>query len=267
MLEKYDKARQGLDQRPSLENVEVIRPAPAANKASQPKPAPQRPRSQSQGASSAKSGDVQPRRAPGYQIHPDAKPPKVGDQTFKRLHPDGVETERYTLLGNGMPLGAEAGKPPSHLKGLKELPDDHEQLVAEGWPTLDYVNAKGQHAEDFANFADAEAVILPEGTTLYRIVDENAYDAGAYWALEKPASKAQWRNGYAVKDDWNDNGYYVSHTVGKGGLKAWKGTVAAQPYRSTPKRCHLPGGQTQLFITPGGVAPTPPQLTHWSDNG
>jgi len=44
-----------------------------------------------------------------------------------------------------------------------------------------------------------------------RRVDENANNGGAYWAYELPKNKAAWRKDYAVKDSWNDNGYYVEH--------------------------------------------------------
>jgi hypothetical protein len=34
-----------------------------------------------------------------------------------------------------------------------------------------------------------------------------------------PKNKTQWRKDYAVKDSWNDNGYYIEETVGPDGLK------------------------------------------------
>ena len=107
---------------------------------------------------------------------------------------------------------------------------------------------------------------LPPGTKIYRIVDERAGNAGGFWAYELPESKTAWRSGYAVKDDWNDNGYYVEHVVGEEGLKAWEGPTAGQTYEeSNGKEFYLKGGKTQLFITPGDTDPKKPKLTNWPE--
>ena len=84
---------------------------------------------------------------------------------------------------------------------------------------------------------------LEEGTKIYRVVDEKANGAGGFWFYEMPDSKTRWRSGSAVKDSWNDNGYFVEHTVGKGGLKAWEGLAAGQQYeKSDGKEFCLKGG-------------------------
>ena len=42
-----------------------------------------------------------------------------------------------------------------------------------------------------------------------RVVDEQTREDGAWWSLELPRNKTEWRRNYAVKDGWNDNGYYA----------------------------------------------------------
>jgi len=94
-------------------------------------------------------------------------------------------------------------------------------------------------------------VDLPPGTVIYRIVDETAQDDGDWWAFELPKNKTEWRRNYAVKDSWNDNGYYVKYEVPEGGLKAWKGPAAGQRYEvADGNDFYLPGGKTQLYVDP-----------------
>ncbi len=167
-----------------------------------------------------------------YEPHPRAiaNGPKVeGAPIFKRVHKDGPEDDKYTLMPDGKPMGAEVGKMPTELEGMYRLPANHDEYVRKGWPRLD-VNLKGRPSEEFANFIDAEPVELKPGTTIYRIVDETAHNDGGWWAFELPKSKTEWRRNYAVKNAWNDNGYYVKYEVPEGGLKAWKGPAAGQRY-------------------------------------
>jgi hypothetical protein len=39
---------------------------------------------------------------------------------------------------------------------------------------------------------------------------------------------AQREDGAAAQNDWNRDGAYVEHTLGKGGLKGWQGAARAQ---------------------------------------
>jgi hypothetical protein len=199
-----------------------------------------------------------PTPEPAYEVHPDANPPKVGATTFKRLHTDGPANDPYTLMADGKPMGAEAGKMPARNAGLDDLPPNHDKYVKDGWPDLNNANKK-----TFETFIDAKPVELKPGTKIYRIVDENNIDSGGFWTYDLPKNKTQWRSGYAVKDSWNDNGYYVEHTVGPDGLKAWSGKSAGQRYRDS--KFYLAGGEEQLFITPGSAAASPPKLTNWPE--
>ena len=196
-----------------------------------------------------------------YKPDPKYTEPKVGNRVHRRKHPDGPEQDPYTMQSDGRPLGADAGKMPAECIGMEEPPPNHDVLVDEGWPDLTF---EGRTTYD--TFTEVKPVELPPGTEIYRIVDERAGNAGGFWAYELPDSKAAWRRDYAVKDDWNDNGYYVKHVVGDEGLKAWEGTTAGQPYEeSNGKEFYLKGGKTQLFITPGDTDPEKPKLTNWPE--
>lgn len=188
--------------------------------------------------------------------------PLTGDARHKTVHRQGTMDDAFTELDDGKPLGAVEGEIPINTRGLDELPENHEALKAQGWPDLNYEFQKGRFAKDYKNFADAKPVELPEGTKIYRIIDEKSQSNGAYWAYELPKGKAEWRSNYAVKDSWNDNGYYVEHTVGKDGLKVWEGTTAAQKYEDS--NFVLNGGEKQLFITPGQIETSKPALTGWT---
>ena len=203
---------------------------------------------------------------PPYTVDPNAKPPKAGATTFKRLHPHGDPQDPYTLMPDGKPLGATPGAMPTNRDGLKNLPPGHADYVRCGWPDLNTLDSRGKPRKDFRNFKTLHPEILPPGTRLYRIVDENNPDAGAYWATELPANKTAWRRDYAVKDSWNDNGYYVEYYVGPDGLKVWRGEASGQAYRiHGGKEFYLNGGKEQLFITPGATTPTAARLTHWRE--
>lgn len=204
------------------------------------------------------SGHKEAREDLPYKPDPEYTEPKVGSRVHRREHPDGSGADPYTIQSDGKPLGAEEGKLPRESKGMRAPPPDHDALVEEGWPDLTY---KGNTT--YETFVDAKPVDLPPKTKIYRIVDERAGNQGPFWAYEMPESKAAWRRDYAVKDDWNDNGYYVECVVGDEGLKAWEGPAAGQEYNDG--KFHLEGGKTQLFITPGTMETSKPKLTNWPE--
>ncbi len=195
--------------------------------------------------------------------------PLLGDTVHKRHHPDGRQPDPenpmdygdpYTLQADGKPMGAKEGVIPESSEGLEKFNHENQCLInEEGYPDV----AK---REDFKNFSDIKPITLKEGDTIYRIIDEKANPSGSYWARELPENKTSWRSDYAVKDSWNDNGYYVEHTVGKDGLKAWEGTTAGQQYDEfLEKEFYLEGGQQQLFIERDAITDLQPKLTSWPD--
>jgi hypothetical protein len=125
---------------------------------------------------------------------------------------------------------------------------------------------------------EIKAVRIPGGTKLYRIIDYRRPwgAAGNWWAYELPAGGRQWREGYAVLDDFSHNRVYVEITVPPEGLLVWEGKAASQIDRgvaSQTSKQYLPGGATQLFVDfevtnahAAHLAKDAPQLpTNWTD--
>ncbi|MBT8338698.1 MAG: hypothetical protein HKP58_14150, partial [Desulfatitalea sp.] len=128
--------------------------------------------------------------------------------------------------------------------------------------------APGRHTRDFRNFTDAKPDTLKPGTKIYRIIDDQSGEftkgvSGSYWTTEMPANKTTWRKDYAVKDSWNDNGYFIEETVGPDGLKVWRGGTAGQEYRKSD--FFLSGGQEQIFVQRGGIDNFESKPTNWPD--
>lgn len=96
------------------------------------------------------------------------------------------------------------------------------------------------------------AVKIPPGTKIYRVVTGTGNAAGEWWVYALPGSGKEWREGLAVLDSWNKNGYFVELTVPDEGLLAWEGKAASQvendPDAVKTMGQYLPGGQIQLFI-------------------
>ena len=67
---------------------------------------------------------------PPYKPHPKAVEhgPKAGETIHKRIQSDGNAVDPYTLQADGKPMGADAGKMPKEVKGLRKLPDNHDAL-------------------------------------------------------------------------------------------------------------------------------------------
>lgn len=110
-------------------------------------------------------------------------------------------------------------------------------LQQKGWPDLP--------AKETPNFQAAQPVDLPEGTTIYRVIDDNSNPSGSYWAPSLPADEDTWRSDNAVKGEWNSDGKVVIAKVSPGGLKAWMGPASGQGKH--------PGGGTQFYVPPNSV--------------
>jgi hypothetical protein len=150
------------------------------------------------------------------------------------------------LDARGVPVGAVKGPA---VPGLPRT-----TLTKPGWPDL-----PGSEA---GNFASAQPVTLPPGTTIYRILAPNSHPAGSYWVEALPVTRAAWRRDLAVKNDWNTNGLYVEYTVPPGpGLRVWRGETGAQELLGTGYA--LPGGAPQIWMPANTVSPGVPKPTGW----
>lgn len=62
-------------------------------------------------------------------------------------------------------------------------------------------------------------------------------------------SRTQWRDKFAVKPDWNQNGQYVVYDLKEGEtLNVWRGPLSSQTLKGTPY--HLQGGGEQIVFFP-----------------
>ena len=106
-----------------------------------------------------------------------------------------------------------------------------------------------QEAENFYSRPTPKKLV--PGTKLYRIVDDtkNTDINGRYWLYDLPQNKTGWRRNYAVKSNWNKNGYYVEYMVPEEGLSAWEGEASSQEMDDEGfSGWVLEGGAKQVFV-------------------
>lgn len=88
---------------------------------------------------------------------------------------------------------------------------------------------------------------------LCRIVDPSNEAGGIFWMTEKEfkelKSRDEWRKRFAVKPDWNQNGWFVEYEIkAKEELNVWRGPAASQKLEGTDY--HLVGGHEQIVFFP-----------------
>lgn len=89
---------------------------------------------------------------------------------------------------------------------------------------------------------------------LYRVVDPSNEGAGIFWMTETEfkviKNRDEWRSKFAVKPEWNQNGWVVEYEVKAGeSLNVWRGPAAGQELKGT-EYC-LEGGGEQIVFYPG----------------
>lgn len=89
--------------------------------------------------------------------------------------------------------------------------------------------------------------------TLYRVVDPSNEAAGIFWITEKEykalRNRDEWRERFAVKPDWNQNGWVVKYELKeKEEINVWRGPAASQKLEGTDY--HLVGGHEQIVFFP-----------------
>ena len=98
----------------------------------------------------------------------------------------------------------------------------------------------------------ADAIVGP--AKLYRVVDPSNEGAGIFWMSEAEfkaiKNRDEWRSKFAVKPEWNQNGWVVEYEVKAGEtLPVWRGPAASQEIKGT--NYYLEGGGEQLAFFPG----------------
>lgn len=153
------------------------------------------------------------------------------------------EFERGLVQNRRLPNIGELPFPESNLRNYRGNP---------AWPDLTRGRHYNNNYQTIRSFSGPiQAVHIPAGTKIYRIIQSNSRKSGDFWALSKPASGRAWRDEYAVLDSWSHNGYYIELTVPPPGLRVWQGRVASQVERNPARETYgqvLRGGATQLVI-------------------
>jgi uncharacterized Zn-binding protein involved in type VI secretion len=111
-------------------------------------------------------------------------------------------------------------------------------------------------AKETPNFESVQPVTVPPNTPLYRVISDPAKAAGGYWTPDVPGTEDAWRQGCAVKPEWNAGSLVAIAQAPAEGLKAWMGTASNQG--------GLLGGATQLFTNPGSLIPSAITQAPWS---
>jgi hypothetical protein len=88
---------------------------------------------------------------------------------------------------------------------------------------------------------------------LYRIVDPSNEGAGMFWISEAEfkaiKNRDEWRSKFAVKPEWNQNGWFVEYEIKAGeALPVWRGPAASQKLEGTDH--YLEGGAEQIVFSP-----------------
>jgi hypothetical protein len=131
--------------------------------------------------------------------------------------------------------------------------------VKEGWTSTVKDAKRGPHQLDNAHesfHGKIDAIIIPPGTTLYRVLDPKSADNRICWMskeeFEKLKSKDDWRRKFAVWANWNSNGEFVTYVVPPGkGLHVWEGMAASQGLKGT--KYVLEGGARQIVLNPADL--------------
>ena len=106
----------------------------------------------------------------------------------------------------------------------------------------------------FSNTKKIRADAIKGPAKLYRIVDPSNEGAGIFWLTEAEfksiKNRDDWRSKFAVKPEWNQNGWVVEYEVRAGEtLPVWRGPAASQELKGTDY--YLEGGGEQIVFFPG----------------
>ena len=186
----------------------------------------------------------------------------------KRLDDQAWHVETYRTNRGWIAPISESGaaklinaKPP---KWVKKLPDQMK------YPKVDVEDAKVKamiksHSghpplqdwivETFSkNRGGMRAGAIKGPAKLYRVVDPSNEAGGIFWMTEVEfkaiKNRDEWREKFAVKPEWNQNGWVVEYEVKAGEeLPVWRGPAASQELKGTD--FYLEGGGEQIVFFPG----------------
>lgn len=131
---------------------------------------------------------------------------------------------------------------PDEIRDLMKAHPTHPQLRSGNIETFSFLGGGMR----------ADAITGP--AKLYRIVDPSNEGAGLFWISEAEfkaiKNRDEWRSKFAVKPEWNQNGWFVEYEVKAGEkLPVWRGPAASQELAGTNH--YLVGGHEQIVFFPG----------------
>jgi hypothetical protein len=108
--------------------------------------------------------------------------------------------------------------------------------------------------ETFSERQKIRADTIKGPAKIYRIVDPSNEGGGMFWISEAEykaiKDRDEWRSRFAVKPEWNQNGWVVEYEVQAGEtLPVWRGPAASQQLKGT--NYYLEGGGEQIVFFPG----------------
>lgn len=181
-----------------------------------------------------------------------------------RAYLDTVNPHAFSKLSEAQESAEFAKAKPSWVDSTGNAPYPELRrppVVRTGWTSTVRDPKRGRHPLDDAHktFNTIQALTLPAGTKLYRIVDPTSFDNSICWMSEaeflKLKSKDDWRRRFAVWANWNSNGEFVTYTVPPGpGLNVWEGVTASQKMQGT--NYVLEGGARQIVVDPAHLEKT-----------
>lgn len=209
------------------------------------------------------------RRAISKAVQEFTQPVRIVLKVFaKKLDDQAWRVEIYRTNRGWIAPISESGsaklinaKPPKWVRKLKK-DMKFPPLVLDDPAIEELMKAHPNHpplrAGNIATFSTAgggmraDAIIGP--TKMYRIVDPSNEAAGMFWISEAEfkaiKNRDEWRSKFAVKPEWNQNGWFVEYEVKAGEtLPVWRGPAASQKLEGTTY--YLEGGHEQIVFFPG----------------
>ena len=139
---------------------------------------------------------------------------------------------------------------------MKYKPLSESPHIPKGFPDISETSKNKTLLSAFNTFNDLKAIHIPEGETLYRVLDPGSADNALYWMREseykKLKSKADWRRYFAVFASWNNNGEVVKYRVPKGGINVWEGPAASQTFKNSAGKVEKVDSKGNIFVLEGG---------------
>lgn len=107
--------------------------------------------------------------------------------------------------------------------------------------------------QTFSEKGGVRASTIVGPAKLYRVIDPSNEGAGIFWMTEAEfkaiKDRDEWRSKFAVKPEWNQNGWVVEYEVKAGeSLPVWRGPAASQELAGT--NYYLEGGGEQIVFFP-----------------